>query len=117
MTGPETRFKNKLEKYLNSTGSWYIKYWAGSKYTKEGVPDVLACINGVFYGIELKSDTGRPKLLQLVNLRKIREAGGIGVLLYPDNFNGFVSFVKTKNLIWYQENVQMQDLWFERLNK
>ena len=45
----ETAFKNKVEKYLINIGAWYIKYWAGSKFTKEGIPDILACINGNFY--------------------------------------------------------------------
>ena len=27
-------------------------------FTVNGIPDVLACINGVFHGIELKTNTG-----------------------------------------------------------
>lgn len=113
----EKNFENRLKAYLKSNGHWYIKYWAGAKYTKEGIPDILTCINGNFYGIELKSNTGRPKLLQLVNLREIRKSGGIGILLYPDNFKGFLSFIKGENPTWYRDNIEMQDLWFEKLSK
>ena len=42
----ETPFKEKVEKLINAYNAWYIKYWAGAKYTKEGLPDILACING-----------------------------------------------------------------------
>ena len=112
----ETAFKNKVEKYLKSVSAWYIKYWAGSKFTKEGIPDILACINGKFYGIELKGDGGRPKLLQLIILRDIRKAGGIGVLLYPDDIDQLARFVNGSNDSWYIENVQQQVNWFNRLN-
>lgn len=113
----EKNFENKLKKYLEMHGAWFIKYWAGPRYTKEGIPDILACITGKFYGIELKSNYGRPKLTQLVNLRKIRAAGGIGLLLYPDNFKNFVEFITKGNEAWYQENIKLQNLWFDRLNQ
>lgn len=113
----EKLFENKLKSFLRTSHAWYIKYWAGAQFTKEGIPDILACINGYFFGIEVKANTGKPTLIQLVNLRKIREAGGYGILLYPDNFDGFISFVKTHNSIWYNENIQMQNLWFDKLNK
>lgn len=111
MNSSETAFKQKIERWLESIGAWYIKYWAGSKYTKEGVPDILACIKGKFYGIELKADRGRPTLLQIVNLRKIREAGGVGVLLYPKDFSQFIRADST----WYAENIKKQQEWFEKL--
>lgn len=117
----ETQFKHKVEKYLEELPqSWFIKYWAGPKFTKEGIPDILACINGQFYGIELKTDNGRPTLLQIVNLRNIRAAGGIGVLLYPNDFAYFQALVERKSPLsehWYRENIQSQKDWFEKLNK
>ena len=117
MSGPEKRFENKVKKYLESHGYWFIKYWAGAEYTKEGIPDILACIKGYFYGIEIKADTGKPKLLQLINLTKIREAGGKGILLYPKDFDNFINYIETSNPIWYNENMQMQKCWFKKLMK
>lgn len=113
----ETPFKNKMEKWLDDHGHWYIKYWAGAKYTKEGIPDILACIYGRFYGLELKGDGGKPELLQLVKLRKIRNANGIGLLLYPDDFKAFETFVEypIANHKWYKENIAKQNEWFEKL--
>lgn len=115
----ETPFKNKIEEYLDSIHAWYIKYWAGPKgFTKEGIPDILACIDGRFYGIELKGKGGNPTLLQIVNLRKIREAGGIGVLLYPEDFEYFKIFIEGTDLgkHWYRENKLRQQDWFDKLN-
>lgn len=115
----ETPFKEMVEKWLDQNHHWYIKYWAGARYTKEGIPDILACINGNFVGMELKGDGGIPKLLQLKKLKQIREAGGIGVLLYPDDFKYFEAFINGTELgdHWYRENKQKQQAWFDKLNK
>ena len=116
----ETQFKHKVENWLDDTNAWFIKYWAGAKFTKEGIPDILACIDGTFYGIELKTTDGRPTLLQLINLKKIREAGGIGILLYPEEFIHFQDYVETPSQIseyWYKGNIMLQRSWIEKLNK
>ena len=112
----ETPFKNKIENILRQYDAWYIKYWAGSKYTKEGIPDILACINGKFYGIELKGDNGRPKLLQLIKLRDIRKANGIGILVYPEDIKRFKLFIDGIDDTWYYENIERQREWFDKLN-
>lgn len=113
----EKNFENKVKQFLDDLGCWYIKYWAGAKYTKEGIPDILACIKGKFYGIEIKAPNGRPKLLQLVKLKKIRAAEGIGVLLYPKDFSGFKALVdgSEAGFKWYHENIKFQDEWFNKL--
>ena len=116
MTG-EKIFENKVKRFLDSEGAWYIKYWAGAQYTKTGIPDILACINGTFYGIEVKAMNGKPSLLQLVNLRNIRQAGGVGVLLYPDEFDRFVEFVHGSELgkYWYRDNKKKQQHMLEKM--
>lgn len=52
----ENQFQTQDIDYLKSQHVWFVKYWAGGRFTKEGIPDILACINGEFHGIELKSD-------------------------------------------------------------
>lgn len=93
----EKCFENKVKKFLESEGCWYIKYWAGSQFTKAGVPDILACINGHFVGIEVKAQNGKPSELQLYNIQKIRDAGGFAMVLYPSAFDRFKAFVKDLN--------------------
>lgn len=117
--GPETLFGNKVKQFILSKKGWFIKYWAGSPYTKDGIPDLLACINGRFYGIELKAAKGRPDLLQLINLSKIRNSGGIGLLLYPKDFDGFKNFINDpkKNEEWYIKNIGLQYEWIDKLQK
>lgn len=115
----EKNFENKVKKFLSDNYAWYIKYWGGAKYTKSGVPDILACVRGSFIGIELKAHNGRPDILQLICLGKIRSAGGYGVLLYPDSFEDFKQFCEEPNRLnpWYIENIALQYQWFEKLNK
>jgi Holliday junction resolvase len=90
----EKNFENRVKKFLREKGCWFIKYWGGAAYTKSGVPDILACINGVFFGVELKAPDGKPSDLQIYNLRKIHEAGGKAILLYPDDFDLFKELVE-----------------------
>ena len=72
----EKLFENKVKAYLDQIGAWHIKYWAGSQFTKSGVPDILACINGHFVAIEVKAQNGKPSKLQLYTIYQICKSGG-----------------------------------------
>ena len=115
----ETPFKRKVECLLDNYNAWYIKYWAGSRYTRDGIPDILACINGEFYGVELKGDGGKPSLLQLKTLEMIREAKGVGVLLYPEDLKYFEELINGTEMgkYWYRENRQKQQKLFNEFIK
>ena len=89
----EKTFENKIEKFLDSQGCWYVKYLANRK-TKVGIPDILACVNGRFVAIEVKAQNGKPSELQLYHIKKIREAGGIAFILYPSGWDQFKTLVR-----------------------
>ena len=89
----EKNLDNKVLSFLKSKNCWCIKYWSGARYTKAGVPDILACVDGQFFAIEDKAKNGKPTLLQIVTLKKIRLAFGFGILLYPDEFENFKRFL------------------------
>lgn len=93
----EKNFENKVKKFLKESGCWFLKYWGGAAYTKSGVPDLLVCCNGHFVGVEVKAERGKPSELQIYNLRKIDEAGGYGILLYPEDFEQFKGFIEHLN--------------------
>lgn len=78
----EKIFENKIKRYLKERGCYCVKYH-GNKFSTSGTPDVLACVNGHFLGIEVKADTGKPSELQLVKIADIRKAGGFGYVAYP----------------------------------
>lgn len=91
--GPEKRFENKIKDMLDEHGAWWVKYFA-NRNTKSGIPDILACVNGEFLGIEVKSDSGHPTDLQLHHVEKIRKAGGLAFVVYPSGFDQLLNIVE-----------------------
>lgn len=92
----EKNFENRLKKFLEDEGCWFVKYFANA-YTKSGIPDILCCCNGNFLGVEVKASKGKPSELQKRNIRKINQCGGYGVILYPDQFDDFKKMVQHIN--------------------
>lgn len=84
--GPEKSFENKVKKYIEDQGGWQVKFFA-NKMTKEGIPDVLACVNGYFLGLEIKAQNGKPSDLQIYHCNGIRKAGGFAFIVYPSGFD------------------------------
>lgn len=109
----EKNFEDKVKAYMKEYGAWFLKYWGGAAYTKSGIPDLLVSSDGRFMGIELKAQNGKPELLQLYHLRKIRESGGYGILLYPKDFEQFKRFNENKSELnaWYLLNIEEQKRW------
>lgn len=85
MSGQEKIFENQIKSYIKKIGGWCYKTM-GNAYTVNGVPDVLACINGHFIAIEVKSENGKPSPLQLAKISEIRNAGGIAHVVYPSGW-------------------------------
>lgn len=88
----EKNFENKIKNYLKEHNCWYVKYFA-NRMTRVGVPDILACVNGFFVAIEVKAPNGKPSDLQLWNREQIRNAGGISIVLYPNQWNDFETLI------------------------
>ena len=95
----EKQFQLKVEEFFKSNGiypcgrarkrnGWYVKIWGGG-FQRVGIPDILACIKGVFVAVELKSPRGKPSALQTLNIDNIRESGGMAYILYPKDFEVF----------------------------
>ena len=71
----EQQIQRKIIKYLESQGCYVVKVVSA---TKSGVPDIIGCYEGVFFGIEVKTPKTRNNVSKLheYNLDKIREADG-----------------------------------------
>lgn len=82
----EKQFENRIKKYLTENDIWHVKYFANG-FTKSGIPDILACCNGHFVGIEVKAENGKPSPLQIHNIEKIRESGGYAMIVKPSQFD------------------------------
>ena len=53
----------------------------GGMYGTAGIPDIIACIGGRFFGFEVKTAIGRPTKLQEATIRKINESGGVAAIV------------------------------------
>ena len=75
MKTPESYEKDEIKKYLNTLGCFFFSpYMAG--FGKSGVPDICACIDGRFWGIEVKREGKGPTVLQQRRMEEIEAAGG-----------------------------------------
>lgn len=115
----EKSFETKLKRWLESEGiyalgtpsqdmvaepcGYWLKRWGGGKYTKAGLPDMQIVVKGVCIEAELKAPNGKPSELQIQKLNQIDDAGCIGVVLYPKDFENFkklVRYIKTNDMKW-----------------
>jgi hypothetical protein len=81
---PEAKVKKKAKMVLDNLGAYHFSPMTGG-YGNSGVPDIVACYEGFFLGIECKAGKGKPTLLQLDNLKRIDASGGYSVVVNESN--------------------------------
>ena len=81
---PESKVKAKVTKQLRELGAYYF-FPATGGYGKGGVPDIVGCYQGKFFGIECKAGRNKATPLQLKNLQEISDAGGLSWIVNEDN--------------------------------
>jgi hypothetical protein len=72
---PETKFGDKVDRYLQAKGGTWLNVHGGPMQ-KSGWPDRIGCYKGRFIGIELKTPGKVPTRLQRKRLRDIARNGG-----------------------------------------
>lgn len=77
----EADIVKRILRYLKSIPGCFCWKEHGGMYGTAGIPDVIACFNGHFYGFEVKTEIGRPTKLQEATIRKITEAGGTATVV------------------------------------
>ena len=90
---PEGRVKKVVTRQLKELGAYYFFPMTGG-YGKSGVPDIIACYRGRFFGIECKAGKNKPTALQEKNLRDISGAGGSSTVVNEDNMYGVTEYMK-----------------------
>ena len=83
---PEKKVKTKVSKILKENGVYYF-YPVTSGYGSSGVPDIVGCYNGKFFGIECKAKGNKPTPLQQKNLQDITKNGGIAMVVDEKNID------------------------------
>jgi len=76
----ETKFKEVVQKDLRLLGCWFFKT---QERSRRGIPDIIACMRGVFIAIELKDEGKKLDTLQEYTLNNIALAGGIAIWTTP----------------------------------
>lgn len=92
-TTPEAKVKAKIKTILKDHGVYYAMP-IGTGYGNSGVPDFLCCLSGKFLAIEAKAGKGTTTALQEKNLRDIKAAGGIALVVNEDNLDWLKGAIK-----------------------
>ncbi len=83
---PEAAVKKKIKDILKELQCYSFSPIGGA-YSSRGVPDIIGCLHGIFFGIEAKAGKGKTTALQDRELQRIREAGGIALVVNEENLN------------------------------
>ena len=81
---PEAKVKRAVCARLKEMGAYYF-YPVTGGYGSSGVPDIVGCYDGKFFGIECKAGNNKPTELQKKNLKSITDAGGIALVINETN--------------------------------
>jgi len=83
---PEAKVKKLVANQLKGLGAYYF-YPATGGFGKSGVPDIVGCYQGIFFGIECKAGGNKPTALQEKNLKDIDEARGLALVVNEENMH------------------------------
>ena len=86
MSTPEKKVRDKVKRMLAEHKAYYFMPATGG-YGRSGVPDIVGCYKGIFFGIECKAGDNQPTALQLRELDKIQM------------HDGYIAIVNEKNLL------------------
>jgi len=93
---PEAKVKKVVVAQLKQLGAYYF-YPVTGGYGQSGVPDIVGCYEGLFFGIECKAGKNKPTPLQDKNLKQIHNAGGIDLVVNEDNMNAVARLILGDN--------------------
>ena len=89
---PEKKVKTKLVAQLKALGAYYF-YPVTGGYGASGVPDVICCYKGRFFGFECKAGKNKPTTLQDIQIEAIRKAGGYALVVNEDNVGVVTQYI------------------------
>ena len=83
---PEAKVKKKIVAELNTLGAYSFFPVMGG-YGRSGIPDIIGCYRGYFFAVECKAGKNTTTALQERELQKIRDAGGIAIVVNEENID------------------------------
>lgn len=97
---PESKVKKQVVEILKREGVYYF-YPVTGGFGRSGIPDIICCLNGRFFGIECKAGTNKPTALQEAEMARIRLAGGKTLVVNETNLNDVKELV-----VWIKKQPQ-----------
>jgi Holliday junction resolvase len=94
---PEGKVKARVKKTLDEMGIYHFSpFQAGMG--RAGIPDIIACYNGLFVAIECKAGNGKTTALQDREINAIRTAKGLAFVINEENMDNLKELLQwTKN--------------------
>jgi hypothetical protein len=83
---PEAKVKKVVTQQLKAMEAYYF-YPVTGGFGASGVPDIIGCYKGRFFGIECKAGKNKPTELQKKNLHDIGLAGGMALIVNEENMH------------------------------
>jgi hypothetical protein len=94
MMTPEGKVKKKVKAILDELKVYHFSPMQNGM-GRAGIPDIVACHNGKFIGIECKAGNNKPTALQERELNRILNAGGEAFVINEENIEQL-----REELIW-----------------
>ena len=89
--------KQQVVKVLKDVDA-YCFYPVANGYMSVGIPDIVACYKGTFFGIECKANGNKPTVLQSKNLIAIKKSGGEAFIIDEHSIELLEVFIKSSHI-------------------
>lgn len=83
---PEAKVKEYVVRILKDEGVYYF-FPATHGFGRSGIPDIVCCVNGKFIAFECKAGTNKPTALQVREIERIRQNGGVAAVVNEANWD------------------------------
>lgn len=100
---PERKVKNQCVEMLKEHEAYYF-FPAANGLGRAGIPDIIVCLHGYFLAIECKAGKGKTTALQDRELQRIRNAGGVALVINEHNMD------ELKNVLIGVDSYNFNDL-------
>lgn len=72
----ESRLQKRIQTAIRREFKVFLFKVHGNEYQRAGIPDLLLCCSGLFFGFEVKMPKGKVSAVQYEVMKEIRTAGG-----------------------------------------
>lgn len=93
-TTPEKKVKDKIVRILKDEGVYYF-FPATHGFGRSGIPDIVGCVAGMFFAIEVKAGRNKPTALQVAEIEAIRRSNGVAIVANEENWEAVRELVRS----------------------